>query len=229
MKALKVGQVLDLEIEKTQPRVRLKATVQKYEMGECEVTLNEMDAPPPELTAGVEIQARFCTAQGFHEGSSTVLKVRPAQPPEVLLDAFRRETHRQRRAYFRTSAYLPCQVTVLVSKKIKAGESDRRAISLDISGGGIRIETSLGVIPEDLLTVVVRVPQKLQPALPAILLSEGKVLRVVDVVRQGRDLHQIAVAFQIKREVDRDPWVHLAMDLERGLDKERVPGEEDDG
>ena len=40
---------------------------------------------------------------------------------------------------------------------------------------------------------MVRVPQKLQPALPAILMTEAKVLRVVDVVRQGRDLHQIAM------------------------------------
>jgi hypothetical protein len=227
LKALRVGQGLDLEIEDTQPRVRLKAVVQRSELGEVELTLNEVAEAPPELVVGSVVHARFCTPAGYHEATSTVVKLQPGRPPAVMLDAFRGERTRQRRAYFRTSAYLPCEISVLASKKVKAGEADRRATTLDISGGGIKLETSLAVIPEDLVGIVVRVPQKLQPALPPVLVVEAKVLRTTEIIRQGRDLLQVAAAFQIKREVDRDPWVRLTMDIERGLDKEG-PGNDDE-
>lgn len=227
MKALRVGQGLDLEIENTQPRVRLKAVVQRSDLGEVELTMNELAEAPPELVVGAVVHARFCTPAGYHEASSTVVKLLPGHPPSVVLDAFHGERTRQRRAYFRTSAYLACEISVLVSKKIKAGEADRRAVTLDISGGGIKLETSLAVIAEDRVGIVVRVPQKLQTALPPVLIVEAKVLRTIEIIRQGRDLFQVAAAFQIKREVDRDPWVHLTMDIERGLDKEG-PGDDDE-
>jgi hypothetical protein len=226
LKALKVGQGLQLEIGNAQPPVRLQALVQRSELGEVEVALNDVGEAPPEVVPGAEVYAKFCTPAGFHEARSTVVKVEPGRPPSLVLDSFRGETTRQRRAFFRTSAYLPCEISILASKKTKAGEADRRAVTLDVSGGGIKLETSLSVIPDDRVGIVVRVPDKLQPALPAVLVVEAKVLRVVEIVRGGRDLNQVAAAFQIKREVDRDPWVHLAMDIERGLDKEK--GEDDD-
>jgi hypothetical protein len=228
LKALRVGQGLDLEIENSQPRVRLKAVVQRSELGEVELTMNELAQAPPELIVGAVVHARFCTPAGYHEASSTVVKLLPGHPPSLVLDTFRGERTRQRRAYFRTSAYLDCEISVLVSKEIKAGESDRRAITLDISGGGIKLQTSLAVVAEDRVGIVVRVPPKLQPVLPPALVVEAKVLRTIEIVRQGRDLFQVAAAFQIKREVDRDNWVHLTMDLERGLDKDRTPDDDDE-
>lgn len=223
MKALRIGQALELELEGSRPTVTVRALVQDYELGECTLSLTDPPPVPEALVVDAKVVLRFCTKLGYHEARSTVLELRPGHPPEVLLAELHSERNAQRRAYFRTSAHLPVQLSVLRSKTVKAGETDGRAVSLDVSGGGIKLETMLAVAPDDRVGIVVRVPSKLQPALPPVLISEADVLRVQEVIRRGDDHYQVAAKFRIGREVDRDPWVKLTMDLECGLDRDSEP------
>jgi hypothetical protein len=219
VKQLKVGQAVELEVDGTRPRLKLPALVQSSELGECVLSLPMTDCPPEPLVPDAPVTLRFGTSMGHHEVRSSVVEVIPGKRVDVVLGAFHSERTAQRRSHFRTSANLAVELSVLASKTAKLGEQDRRAISLDISGGGMRVETALTVALEDRLGVVVRVPQKLHTALPPVLICEARVVRIEPIIRRGLDLFRVALQFSIRREPERDPFVRLTMDLERGLDR----------
>ena len=155
-----------------QPRVRLqRRCVQRSELGEVRAAAHERAAEaPPELIVGAVVRLRASAPPaGLSRGfSSTVGQAAsPRRPPALILDAFRGERTRQRRAYFRTSAYL--LLRDLACWRRRQAQGGTRPNSPGAHAGRQRRRhrswrPAWPVIPEDLVgDRGCAVPQKLQP------------------------------------------------------------------
>jgi c-di-GMP-binding flagellar brake protein YcgR len=124
----------------------------------------------------------------------------------------------QRRRYFRVSAALAVRLTVVHSPSgASVGNHDARTITRDISAGGMCLETSARVTVGDELTVVVETPRGLRKTLPAELPARVRVLRVQETSRSRRTLYVLGVELILAAERERDRWVQLSFDLQRGV------------
>jgi c-di-GMP-binding flagellar brake protein YcgR len=136
-------------------------------------------------------------------------------PIEATLGDFREARTIQRRAYFRANVSLPLVMAILASKTSKVGLQDRRASTVDIGGGGLRFDSELCPAVDDRVAIRVEVPLRLQKQIAPFLQIEAMVMRVEPVIRGDVDLHRLAVRFLVQRDLERDPWVRLTLDIQR--------------
>jgi hypothetical protein len=146
-------------------------------------------------------------------------------PIEATLGDFRAERTTQRRAYFRAQVSLPVVMAILASKTSKLGLQDRRAVMVDIGGGGLRLDSVLCPAVDDRVAVRVEVPLRLQKVIAPFLQCEAVVMRVEPVSRGDIDRFRLAVRFLVRREIERDPWVRLTLDIQRS-DHDDAPAPE---
>lgn len=221
MKLLPVGQPLELMVPGLEAYEPLPGVVQESPVvDECVLSLRPPACPLGYVLPGTMVRLRFANPLGLHGATATILDMRPGPPMELNLGEFRDETTVQRREYYRVTRGLPATVTVRVSHSVEPGLVDSGAFTYDISGGGIRLDTFLAVGIDDRLWVAVRVPERLQAAHSAALQARAEVLRIEPVVRGGEDLSRVAARFHFRREIDRDAWVHLVLDLQKHIDEE---------
>jgi len=211
---LLVGQAVGLDIDGT----KVAAVVAGMPPREVLVSLEPGAVAPPALVAGAVVTVSFASSLGLHQGRTTVLRVTQGRVVSVALARFGGITTSQRRQYFRVPASL--NVTLLVITTSDAAmtvKEDPGAMSLDISGGGMRLDTVLPLAVGDLLKVTVEVPKGLRKSLPGELSCEAKVMRVESVVRRNRKLFCVGIEYKFAREPERDRWVQLTFDLQRGV------------
>ena len=213
---LLVGQAVDLDLEGSDPPARVVGVVVAMPPREILLSLASGAVAPPSLQPGVEVTVSFATTQGLHQGKTTVLRVAPGRTVAVALARFTGVTTAQRRQFFRVPASLVVQLVVASSHAATSAREDLRALSHDVSGGGMRVDTVLPLVTGDLVKITVEVPRGLRKNLPAELTCEAKVVRVEPVVRRQRKLYQAGLQFQFSSESERDRWVQLTFDLQRG-------------
>jgi hypothetical protein len=212
-----VGQAVELDIVGATPPSRVMGVVIAIPPREVLLSLASGAVAPPALLPGVEVDLSFTTSLGLHQARTTVLRVAPGRTVAVAVDRFENVRTSQRRQFFRVPASL---VTVLVVGSTRAttvGKEDARALSQDLSGGGMRVDTVLQLLVGDRVKVTVETPRGLRKYLPDTLSAEANVVRVEQVIRRNRKMWSIGMQFIFTTESERDRWVQLTFDLQRGV------------
>ena len=214
---LLVGQAIEVSLD-DDPRGGFVAFVFGTTAREILLTLGHGERAPRGLIAGAALTLRFATTVGLHEARSRVLTVTEDRTVKLGISQVNKPTTVQRRRYFRVPAALAVQVTVTQSSWIDGvGQKDPRAITRDISAGGLCLETTVRVTLGDVLAITLETPRGFRKGLPPELPCAGRVLRVQETSRSGRTLHVLGVEMIIAAERERDRWVQLTFDLQRGV------------
>jgi hypothetical protein len=171
---------------------------------------------PPALAVESAVKLRYATTLGLHELSTYVVSLGGNDNVTLAL-ANTAEGHTiQRRNFFRVSACLSVAVNVAHSETAQ-GFADARAITQDISAGGMRLETALRAGLGDQLELVVQTPRNFRRYLPPELACRGRVVRILQEALRGAHYASLGVEFKFELERDRDRWVQLSFDLQRGV------------
>jgi hypothetical protein len=214
---LLVGQAVDLDIEGATPPARVVGVVLAMPPREILLSLAGGEVAPPSLQPGAFVTVSFATTQGLHQGRTSVLRVSPGRMVAVALARFSGVSTAQRRQFFRVPASLVTTLVLTSPHASTSAKEDTRALTQDLSGGGIRVDTVLPLTVGDLVRVTVEVPRGLRKHLPAEMSCDAKVVRVENVVRRSRKLLCAGLQFQFATENERDRWVQLTFDLQRGV------------
>jgi hypothetical protein len=195
------------------PRVRTVVTVAA---GEYITQMAPNETRPFGLGEGTRVKVRFITATGLHNGHSVVVQLEP-QPEgalQITLSELTDVETTQRRKHFRVGAFLQVQLDVTESAVEGLQNAyDARAMTINFSGGGFLIETRLRLAVADHVRVTLRVPKDLRNDLPEVLVCEAVVMRVTEI---AFDQIRIALRSSFPRDVGRDLWVQLVMNLQFG-------------
>jgi hypothetical protein len=197
------------------PPARLRAVVTQAIAGEYVLSLGN-EPRPRGLIPGARVQVRYITTLGLHTGRSVVVQVDRSGTDaglQFMMSELTDLVTIQRRKHFRVGAVLPIDVVVLASENDDLEDAEDRASTLNISGGGLMIETKLRPAEGDKLRVTLRVPKDLRHDLPELLVCQGLVMRVELITF---DQFRVAMQSVFDRETGRDLWVQLTLNLQFG-------------
>jgi len=214
---LLVGQAVELDIDGTTPPARVMGVVVAMPPREILLSLASGAVAPPALQPGAQVLVSFATSQGLHQGRTSVLRVAPGRTVAVALARFSGVSTAQRRQFFRVPASMVALLVIGTTRAGTLGKEDPRALTQDFSAGGMRVDTVLPLTVGDHLKVTLEVPRGLRKNLPPQLSCEAKVVRVEHVVRRNRKLQSAGLQFVFATENERDRWVQLTFDLQRGV------------
>jgi c-di-GMP-binding flagellar brake protein YcgR len=182
------------------------------------LTLGQGEEAPPALVAGATVTMRFVSGLGLHETRTRVVHVVHDRTVKLGVAQVNRPSVVQRRRYFRVSAALAARATIADSISAPSiGYHDGRAITRDISAGGLCLETSLRVGLGDELSIVLETPRGLRKNLAPELSCRARVLRIQETSRGRRILFLLGLELMFPLERERDRWVQLTFDLQRGV------------
>jgi hypothetical protein len=214
---LLVGQAVELDIEGAAPPTKVIGMVVAMPPREILLSLASGVVAPPALQPGSQVIISFATTLGWHQGRTGVLRVAPGRTVALALARFSGVTTIQRRQFFRVPASLVALLVIGSTRAATLGKEDRRALTQDLSAGGMRVDTVLPLTVGDHIKVTVEVPRGLRKNLPPELTCEAKVVRVEPVVRRHRKMSSAGLQFLFATENERDRWVQLTFDLQRGV------------
>lgn len=172
---------------------------------------------PEGLTPGVPVTLSFSTTLGFHRARSSLVRISSGKNPVVAVARVDTVTTVQRRQFFRVSATLSTTLLVTGGRVAMVGKEDARALTQDISAGGMRVDTNLALALTDRVKVTLETPRGFRKSLPAQLVCDADVMRVESAVRRNRKVTCVGLRFAFASENDRDRWVQLTFDLQRGV------------
>lgn len=201
------------------PGTRVRALVKVAVPGEYIVTVLGMEERPPWLHHGARLTAHFITSLGVHQGQCDLVAINGAgtidNPLELTLSELTGVKTLQRRKHFRVAAALPVDLEVLRTKNKELAEeaADRNAVTQDFSAGGLRVETRFDLELDDQLRMTLPIPSELRQGLPEYLICVAYVVRV-EVLALGQ--FKVAMQSSFPREIGRDRWVQLTLNLQRG-------------
>ena len=196
---------------------RIRAVVTAAAAGEYVLNLGAGNERPYGLVPGRRVLVRYITTLGLHHGQSVIVQVDQGGGEagiQLMMSELSDVQTVQRRKHYRVGAVLPVDLAVLESTvKELADAEDHKASTLNFSAGGFLIETRLQPALGDHLRLTLRVPQDLRHGLPALLLCQAYVVRV-EVV--SFDQFRVALQSSFPRELGRDLWVQLTLNLQFG-------------
>jgi hypothetical protein len=214
---LLVGQAVEVAIDGSVPPVKVVGVVGAIPPREILLSLVSGAVEPPALLPGVSVTVSFVTSLGLHQARTTVLRVAPGRTVSVALARLSEVTTSQRRQFFRVSASLVTLLVVAGTRASVIGKEDARALSQDLSAGGMRVDTVLPLALGDQLRVTVHTPRGMRKHLPDLLVCEARVVRAEQVIRRNRKVCSAGLQFLFATESERDRWVQLTFDLQRGV------------
>lgn len=215
---LLVGQSVELQFAGTDQPLRINAFVFGAPAREYLIAVPTMKIAPPGIAVGETAIVRFTSAIGLHECRTRVLRVSTAKMLNIAIERFERVVTLQRRKFFRVPACLAAhfQITASIAQE-RQGKEDPRALTHDVSAGGLRLETRLPLGLGDRLVLTVETPKGFRRALPPELGGDAWVVRLDETSRRNQKLYLAGVEFIFKSENQRDMWVRLTFDLQRGV------------
>src|SRR4051812_18912181 len=98
---------------------------------------------PAALVPGAAVTLSFATTQGFHRARSSLVRIVPGKMPVLAVARVDTVSTIQRRQFFRVSATLSATLEVTGGRVASIGKQDTRALTQDVSAGGIRVDTVL--------------------------------------------------------------------------------------
>jgi c-di-GMP-binding flagellar brake protein YcgR len=144
------------------------------------------DRPSPR--SGESIRVRVPSSEGLFQLTCDVLSETQDVEPRFELDFPKEVTHLERRAYTRLPVKIETQYAEI--RDGSAGSSYSRSTALDISGGGIRLETNRNCPQETLLRVKFQIPLG---QMEEELILTGRIVR--SIPGEGARKSQVGVEF----------------------------------
>jgi c-di-GMP-binding flagellar brake protein YcgR len=192
----------------------VRAFVVASDERETKLTLRPMEGESFMVAPGAKLKVRFLNDFGIHGGHCHVVRVAHNESVELTVGPLLNVTTLQRRDYFRVSVALSAQITVVRSTVANfEGNVDREVTTVDVSAGGAKVTTAFALEPDDRVRFTVFVPSDLQLKLPHLLTCDARVLRREDI---GDNRYRLAMQSSFPRETERDKWVQLTLNLQRG-------------
>jgi c-di-GMP-binding flagellar brake protein YcgR len=213
---LQIGQAVKLIVAGATPPASVMAVVVAKPPPRLVVALGSGVAAPPGLVVGAQVSVSFTTANLFAQAKTSVLRVLPERPVSVELAPLAQLSASQRRRFFRVPASLLTLLVVSTARASELGRQDGRALTQDVSAGGLRVETTLPLAIGDRVQVTVETPRGLRRSQPSTLVCEAEVVHAAEVVRKGRKLCSAGLQFVFASSSEQDRWVKLTFDLQRG-------------
>jgi c-di-GMP-binding flagellar brake protein YcgR len=140
------------------------------------------------LQSGDSVRVRVPSSEGLFQLTCDVLLETQEAEPRVELDFPKEVTHLERRAYTRLPVKIETQYAEI--RDGSAGSSFSRSTALDISGGGIRLETNRNCPQETLLRVKFQIPLG---QMEEELILTGRIVR--SIPGEGARKSQVGVEF----------------------------------
>jgi hypothetical protein len=212
MKQMAEGPLIGQAVQVRARNLVLPAVVYSAAGPHILLSLGPLPEIPAALTIEASIKLRYATSLGLHELSTFIVSVGGKENVTLSLAHTREGQTIQRRNFFRVPACLSVAVNFA-----RNGYADGRAITQDISAGGMRLETALHAALGDQLQLVVQTPRNFRRNLPPELTCRGRVVRVLEEALRGAQYSSLGVEFAFELERERDRWVQLSFDLQRGV------------
>lgn len=215
---LGIGQSAEIVVDGADPDDVLHAFVYGMPPGEILLTFPSVKVLPPNLEIGREVSVRFFSGGGAHHGRSEVLRVDATPKVTAAVARLTDVETIQRRRYFRVPVTLPVTFAVLRSSVTEStGKVEPRGLTQDVSAGGVRLETSVLLTVDDRVRVALATPRGFQKTLPATLEAAARVVRVEEGNRKANRPYSLSIELLFDAESERDRWVQLTFDLQRGV------------
>ncbi len=149
---------------------------------------------------------------GLHKGKSRLLVVTTKPYPGAIIERPRTYVTQQKRDYFRLATSLAITVAPVTAP---AEASPFRAVTEDISAGGLRFRTLEPLIVGSDLRLGVDFPSGEQPISHELVSLHGRVLRVSSIKIDEESQFVVSCKFERVRDAERDRLVKLLLDLQR--------------
>ncbi|MEA2696159.1 MAG: PilZ domain [Myxococcales bacterium] len=177
----------------------------------------------PGVLAGASAVLSFWDDFGLHQGKTHLVAVTTKPYPGAIIERPRNFVTRQKRGYFRLATSLaitfaplaPAAVPALALASPTRALETLRAVTEDISAGGVRFRTSQGLTVGAVLRLGIDFPRGEQTLKNDLVALDGRVVRVTSVVVEDETQLTVSCQFQNVRETDRDRLVKLLLDLQR--------------
>lgn len=213
-----LGQPAELQVEGDDGADWVRGFVLGLPPREIVFSFPGLKALPAAFSPGCSIAVKYWSALGAHFARTELLRLSPGPPLTAATTRLARVETVQRRRFFRVGASLPAQFKVLESAvQGSTGRFEDQAITQDLSAGGVRLETSILLTVDDRLRLSVGTPKSFQRSLPPLLEADCRVVRIQEATRRSRRLFFVSVELLFDAESERDRWVQLTFDLQRGV------------
>ncbi len=190
------------------------------DMSPREVILSfpSLSAPPPGFLPGRNVTVRFWSDLGVHNATSAILRYGQGPQVRIVIERFQKFDTVQQRRYFRVIAALSVSFQVVASSLAEAqGKAGIKAVTRDISAGGLSMSAPLRLAKGDRLRLAVSPPRSLAKTLPATLNADAEVVRVQETKHTTKTVISVGVDYRFPAEIERDRWVQLTFHLQRGV------------
>ena len=213
---LLVGQAVKLEIAGAHPPQVVMGVLVRLPPPEVVMSLGQGVTAPRGLVPGAAVAVTFTTDQVFAKASTKVTRVLGERVASVALEPFAQVDTSMRRRFFRVPASLLTLLVVSSARGAEVGKKDARALTQDVSAGGMRVETVLALAVGDRVQVTVETPRGLRKTFPATMVCEAEVVHATLVVRKGGQLYSAGLQFVLAADSEQERWLRLTFDLQRG-------------
>jgi c-di-GMP-binding flagellar brake protein YcgR len=209
---LRVGQNVRLEVQ-GEAHVELDGTV--LLVGEKELMLNfPRYKVLPFVKAGARAVLRAWDHLGLHQAKVRVTRVTKVPHPGVLVLTVPRSYQTiQKRNYFRLETSLVLGFWVGPAPGPENVTMASRAITDDISAGGVRFKTLQALTLGQLLFMSIDFPRGQRSAAETVSFS-AQVVRVTSTTVEDEVQYTVSCQFENVRDRDRDRVVKLLLDLQ---------------
>jgi len=213
---LLVGQAVKLEIAGATPPQAVMGVLVRVPPPEVVVSLGQGVPAPRGLVPGANVVVSFTTDEVFAKATTKVTRVLPDRLASVALEPFAKVDTSTRRRFFRVPASLLTLLVVSSARGSEVGKKDARALTQDVSAGGMRVETVLALAIGDRVQVSVETPRGLRKTFPATMVCEAEVVHATLVMRKVGQLYSAGLQFVLGADSEQERWLRLTFDLQRG-------------
>lgn len=213
---LRVGQSVRLDVHQGDSHIELSGGVLQIGTGELMLTFPSYKVLPFVKT-GSRVTLRAWDHLGMHQAKTRVTRVTKVPHPGVIvLTAPRSFQTVQKRNYFRLETSLAIRFWLGGAPAADAAILASRAVTDDISAGGVRFRTLQSMAVGDRLFIVIDFPRGQRSSAESLSFL-SRVVRVSEAAVEDEVQYTVGCQFEDVRDRERDRMVKLLLDLQANV------------
>jgi len=206
---LKVNQRLQLEVEEENLKGRYFSRVEGVEKDSLIIGMPMSKGEVVSFHPGMRMKVIVLGGDALHQFESEVLERKMDLLPVLVISRPKEMKRVQRRDFFRVKASLPVQFRELEDITASSREEFKKAVSKDISGGGVLLLVNKAIPLETILELRIELREN------EFIESVGRVM----IVREGgglkKRLKEVGVEFIVIEDKDREKVVKFIFEKQR--------------
>ncbi len=192
--------------------IELQGIVRESSDEETHITLPDVPTLPGFFKENFPVSLKLIDQFGVHQGETKILRTVTKPSLGIVVTPPGQYQTKQDRKFYRIPQAIPLQISVLADST----KNNVRAVSEDISAGGIQFETELPL--EIIDQVQVRFEMTLRGQKPEDVRLKSKIVRVKELSPERR---LVAIEFLDVNERQREQMVRWVFDLQRVAPKRK--------